>query len=158
MHEQQSIDDILNNIRSAIKDKSPVQSRPNSGSAHYDLLELTDVVQDDGSVVKIKKHDKIVDDQQIKLSNKIISDSLASEKLLSDEVANESTECISSFVDQLLRVKLFNDQESAGQLNKLSAEVVRPFIQDWLNKNLPLIIREILEKEIKDLIAKIKLN
>ena len=158
MHEQQSIDDILNNIRSAIKDKSPIQSRPVSGSAPYDLLELTDVVQDDGSILKIKKHDKIVDDQQIKLSNKIISDSLASEKLLSDEVASESAECISSFVDQLLRVKLFNDQESTGQLNKLSAEVVRPFIQDWLNENLPLIIREILEKEIKDLIAKIKLN
>ena len=158
MHEQQSIDDILNNIRSAIKDKSPIQSRPVSGSAPYDLLELTDVVQDAGSILKIKKHDKIVDDQQIKLSNKIISDSLASEKLLSDEVASESAECISSFVDQLLRVKLFNDQESTGQLNKLSAEVVRPFIQDWLNENLPLIIREILEKEIKDLIAKIKLN
>ena len=153
----QSIDDILDNIRSAIN--KPVSKQLVSDNyGGYDLLELTDVVQDDGTILQVKKDNNISNHQEIKLSNKILSDTVTSEKLLSDEVIVESSKYISDFVDQLLHAKLFNEQESTAQLRKLAVEVVKPYMQDWLNENLPLIVREVLEKEIKDLINKIKLN
>lgn len=153
----QSIDDILDNIRSAIN--KPVSKQLVSDNyGGYDLLELTDVVQDDGTILQVKKDNNISNHQEIKLSNKILSDIVTSEKLLSDEVIVESSKYISDFVDQLLHAKLFNEQESTAQLRKLAVEVVKPYMQDWLNENLPLIVREVLEKEIKDLINKIKLN
>ena len=151
------IKDILDNIRSAIN--KPVSKQLVSDNyGGYDLLELTDVVQDDGTILQVKKDNNISNHQEIKLSNKILSDTVTSEKLLSDEVIVESSKYISDFVDQLLHAKLFNEQESTAQLRKLAVEVVKPYMQDWLNENLPLIVREVLEKEIKDLINKIKLN
>ena len=154
----QSIDDILDNIRSAIQNKPLPDQSISSDYGEYDLLELTNIVQEDGTVLKVKKDNNISDHQEIKLSNKILSDTVTSEKLLSDEVIVESSKYISDFVDQLLHAKLFNEQESTAQLRKLAVEVVKPYMQDWLNENLPLIVREVLEKEIKDLINKIKLN
>ena len=155
----QSIDDILDNIRSAIQNKQPLPDQLILGDyGEYDLLELTNVVQDDGTVLKVKKDNNISDHQEIKLSNKILSDTLISEKLLSDEVMIESSKYISDFVDKLLHAKLFNEQESTAQLRKLAVEVVKPYMQDWLNENLPLIVREVLEREIKNLINTIELN
>ncbi len=154
----QSIDDILDNIRSAIKQRPSSQQSSSGNDGDYDLLELTDIIQDDGTVLQVKKDDNVIDPKQIKLSNKILSGSVTSEKLLSDEVIVESTKYISDFVDHLLHAKLFNEQESTVQLRRLAVEVVKPYMQDWLNENLPLIVREVLEKEIKDLINKIKLN
>ena len=50
----QSIDDILDNIRSAIN--KPVSKQLVSDNyGGYDLLELTDVVQDDGTILQVKK-------------------------------------------------------------------------------------------------------
>ena len=154
---EQSIDDILGNIRSAI-DHGAVNKAAPSYLADYDLLELTDVVQDDGTIYKVKKDDNIIRSKQIKLSNKIISDNVTSEKLLTDEVIGESTKAITEFVDQILHVKLFNEQGSAEQLRKLAIDAIKPYMQDWLNKNLPPIVREVLNKEIKDLVSRIKSN
>jgi uncharacterized repeat protein (TIGR03843 family) len=115
----QSIDDILDNIRSAIN--KPVSKQLVSDNyGGYDLLELTDVVQDDGTILQVKKDNNISNHQEIKLSNKILSDTVTSEKLLSDEVIVESSKYISDFVDQLLHAKLFNEQESTAQLRKLA--------------------------------------
>ena len=68
----QSIDDILDNIRSAIN--KPVSKQLVSDNyGGYDLLELTDVVQDDGTILQVKKDNNISNHQEIKLSNKIFS-------------------------------------------------------------------------------------
>jgi cell pole-organizing protein PopZ len=158
--QEQSIDDILKNIRTSIKNKT-IGHKPATvkhAEYDYDLLELTNIVQDDGSIYKVKIDDNITANQRNQLSNKIISDNVINEKLLSEEVIGESSKYISDFVDQLLRAKLFNEQGSADQLRRLTVEVVKPYMQDWLNKNLPLIVREILSKEIKNLITKIKSN
>ncbi len=156
--QDQSIDSILDNIRSAIKQRSTPQDTASFEHGDYDLLELTNVIQDDGTILQVKKDDNVATVEQIQLSNKILSDTVASEKLLSDEVVTESSKYISDFVDQLLHAKLFSEQESTAQLRRLAVEVVKPYMQDWLNENLPLIVREVLEKEIKHLINKIKLN
>ncbi len=150
----QSIDDILDNIRSAIKQSNASTNSPPNDHNNYDLLELTNIIQDDGTIHNLKKDCNITSSKQIQLSNKIISDSVITEKLLSDEVIAESTKDITDFVDQILRVKSFNEQWSADQLHALAVDVVKPYVQDWLNKNLPPIVREILNKEIKDLVLK----
>lgn len=64
----------------------------------------------------------------------------------------------SSVADNLNSAKATNRQESGLKANKLETEVVKSLVQGWIDHNLPLIAREILEKEIKGLIAKIKSN
>lgn len=39
-------------------------------------------------------------------------------------------------------------------IEELVKEVLKPELKKWLNKNLPIIVRELVEKEIKKIIPK----
>nr|WP_326844992.1 DUF2497 domain-containing protein [Rickettsiales endosymbiont of Trichoplax sp. H2] len=39
-------------------------------------------------------------------------------------------------------------------IEELVKEVLKPELKKWLNKNLPVIVRELVEKEIKKIIPK----
>ena len=57
-----------------------------------------------------------------------------------------------------------DDNSNNDQLNRLSSkdkiieelvkEALKPELKNWLNKNLPIIVRQLVEKEIKKIIPK----
>lgn len=82
--------------------------------------------------------------EQLKGGNKPIAD------------LNAAKESIQNF-KSLLKVKEMNERHSHHSdltLESLVVDLLKPQLSQWLNENLPLIVTEIVNKEIKKLIPK----
>lgn len=144
---EQSIEDILANIKSAIKQSPPSKSPPKpSVATNYELLELTQVVREDGKIVSLKSDEKILPFKENQLYNKTISDSVKSESKFSSLVQENED--------------LINPSDYAFdnniELDKFARSKLEKRVQEWLDLNLPTLAREILEKQISDLLNKIR--
>src|SRR4051812_5443671 len=67
-----------------------------------------------------------------------------------EEDVIELTQIVQDNASNLHRNKLLNDHEIKATFK----EVLRPYLQSWLAANLPTIVREVVEAEVKKLIAK----
>jgi|GEM_PF-2429818 len=117
---QNSIDDIINNIKNVID-----KNEPKSFQSIESILELTDV---------------------------ITSDSIFSE---------EDFDSVSDYVKKIsTRVEKVTDEKpllSDEEIREVFKDVLKPYLQSWLNQNLSKIVKEIVEKEVKVLFNKTKI-
>lgn len=73
--------------------------------------------------------------------------------LITEQVADESTETLKALVNNIPRPHVTSPYTHGGTtLEQLTIEAMKPFLAEWLNKNLPIIVRQIVAKEIKKLI------
>lgn len=151
----QSIEEILNNISAAIRNKTNDVQKSRS---NYDLLELTKMVNSDGSIINLKKTTKNIATNENQLSSTLISDKLESESFLANKAAGGCAEIGSKQTDTKGLVEIRDTSKVKLGLQGVEFTDVESLLQDWINKNMPLLAREILEKEIKGLIDKIKSN
>lgn len=144
---EQSIEDILANIRSAIKQTPPSKTptKP-STTTNYELVELTEVIGDDGKIVSLKNDEKITLLQENQLYKKTISDSVKSESKFSS--ATQENEDLINPSDYAF--------DNNIELDKFARSKLEKRVQEWLDLNLPTLAREILEKQISDLLNKIR--
>ncbi|PIR39350.1 MAG: hypothetical protein COV35_02200 [Alphaproteobacteria bacterium CG11_big_fil_rev_8_21_14_0_20_39_49] len=76
-----------------------------------------------------------------------------SEKLIEDEVASQSSETLKRLVDNIPKTHISSPYTTGGTtLEQLTIEAMRPFLSEWLNENLPTIVKQIVTKEIRKLI------
>ena len=75
--------------------------------------------------------------------------------LLDDEAAQQSKVSLKEFVNTI-REKHADSPHTRGgtSLEDLVIEAMRPFLAEWLSKNLPIIVKKIVEREVKHLIPK----
>ncbi|AFE54915.1 hypothetical protein RTB9991CWPP_01060 [Rickettsia typhi str. B9991CWPP] len=92
-------------------------------SADEDILELTDIVNQDEE-----------------------------EKLISTKSASEVEEIFKNFTDTIKDKKLNNNFSSKNALEELVIEMLKPELKVWLDKNLPILVKELVEIEIKKLV------
>lgn len=123
-HQDPSLEQILSNIKDVINNRSP----------NVDVLELTELVTE-------------ADNQDARLAN--------AERLISFKAAAESMKSVKSF----LKAKETNDfgkvtLREGLTFEELVVESIKPELSDWLNKNLPDIVGNIVQREIKKLIPK----
>lgn len=87
--------------------------------------------------------------QAQKLSDSKLKDS--TEHLLSNKVAKDASDLIKEFTENAKSINI--EQEKHSNKNKIIEEmvvdIVRAEVKDWLNNNLPQVVREVLEKEIR---------
>lgn len=77
------------------------------------------------------------------------------EHLITEKVAQESAASLKSFMNNMPRPRIDSPVSRSGAtLEDLVIEAMRPFLADWLNENLPTIVKQIVTKEIKKLIPK----
>ncbi|AJQ51596.1 MAG: DUF2497 domain-containing protein [Rickettsia conorii subsp. raoultii] len=74
------------------------------------------------------------------------------EKLISTKSAEEVGDIFKNFTDTIKDKKLDNNISSKNALEELVIEMLKPELKAWLNKNLPVLVKELVEIEIKKLV------
>lgn len=145
----ENIDKILNNIKDVITNNS---AEPNS-----QVLELTEKVE----VPRAANSDAAGDDILNKIdSTAAVASAIAPLKketrgLVDDKAALESTRALKD----LMKITEKSPSDSLGfrsgtTLEEIVMELIKPELSAWLNKNLPNIVTQVVQKEIKKLIPK----
>lgn len=175
--QDKSMEEILQSIRRIIAeegDAEPKDSKEEIMSAPKgsDVLELTDVVNDDGSVVNINSQKKEPEPLVVapaKERPKQDSDVLATiDKALKNNAPDTgegfvSNETIAASADVLKSLSGFPREaarplpattpspvfRSGTTVEDLVLEALRPMLKGWLDANLTTVVERIVEREVK---------
>jgi cell pole-organizing protein PopZ len=119
-------------------------------------IEIAEVVEQEAPPAppaeeKSPQKDDVVDEEVDFTANPV---SLKTgERLLAEKVADESSETLKALVNNIPRTQVSSPYTQGGvTLESLTIEAMKPFLAEWLNKNLPTIVKQIVSKEIKKLI------
>ena len=130
-----SVEDILKSIRGII------DKREDKNDQEDDILELTETVD---------SHDeKISDNFQEKIDN---------ENLISGKSASETTSVLKQFAEKAKHAVKEYKKPKIPTVDQLVMDILRPQLKQWLDENLPSLVKELVEKEIKNLFLKMLKN
>ena len=127
---EMSLDEVLSSIKKMVIDDEPP------------VLELTDMISEDGSIVKIKNNSKGCKNQQdmgsfLKLIQK-------------NQDSSENIDRTDNSSQQHKQKGAQINREKHDVLSAIIKEVLPPILQKWMNDNLPKIVNNIVEVEVKN--------
>ncbi|MGI4753365.1 MAG: DUF2497 domain-containing protein [Janthinobacterium lividum] len=111
-----SIEDILKSVKGVINE------RKNLSNEDEDILELTEIIDQD------------------------------EEELISTKSAEKVNDILKKFTSTIKDKNLDNNVSSKNALEELVIEMLKPELKTWLDKNLPLLVKELVESEINKLV------
>ncbi|HJD66235.1 MAG TPA: PopZ family protein [Rickettsia endosymbiont of Bembidion nr. Transversale] len=111
-----SIADILKSVKGVINE------RKNLSNEDEDILELTEIIDQD------------------------------EEELISTKSAEKVNDILKNFTSTIKDKNLDNNVSSKNALEELVIEMLKPELKTWLDKNLPSLVKELVESEIKKLV------
>ncbi len=83
------------------------------------------------------------------------ADGQKTESLLTDEAAKRSAESLQNLMSNIPKPKILSPAYRTGNtLEDLTIEALKPLLSEWLNQNLPVIVKQVVEKEVKKLLPK----
>jgi cell pole-organizing protein PopZ len=138
MKENLSIDQILKSIRQVILGKN-TEGDFNRHS-DLDVLELTKIVSET-SEKNITEHSNVKEKKKLEREDNLVSDKSAKETLKHIENIKQH------FSKNTPTIK------EGKTVEELVIEVMKPQISEWLDHNLPRIVKNVVEKEIKKLMS-----
>ena len=139
-----SIEEILKSIRGVISKHEEPQN-------NEEVLELTNVVDDSGEIDEsndCNDSDKSTQDQYHDHEQ-------TDEHLISEATFQETAESLKDFAHKAKYAAKTAQSPKALTIDKMVEQMMRPQLKEWLDKNLPSLVRELVEKEIKRLIPDI---
>jgi cell pole-organizing protein PopZ len=132
----EALDDILNNIKGVITGRSP----------NTDVLDLTMKIADGASVEKAAQQSMANYPQEKQAANQ-------NDALIDNKVAQESREALKHFIRLAERNEIDSlPLKNGNTVEDIIIDLLKPQLSDWLNKNLPGIVNNIVQREIKKLI------
>ena len=149
---EMSLDEMLSSIKQMVIDKDPP------------VLELTDMISPDGTIVKVKRGDG-----DFKIKNEM-RDFLRLAQEESDVSLDESPLKVEQDVSKSVTSSETEEKESKGQQLKMTEtesiasekmgivvsdvvrEVATPIIEKWLKENLSDLVREIVTAEVQKMV------
>ncbi len=151
--QEPSMEEILASIRRIISEEGGApggEARGASVSAEKEnILELTDVVQDDGSVAKI---DKPPPNEPEPAGPEGGGD------LLSEQAATTAGGSLAELATLIAREHSRRDNLSLGAtsrtLEDLVRDMLRPLLREWLDENLPGLVERLVREEIEKLVRR----
>jgi cell pole-organizing protein PopZ len=126
-----SVEDILKSIRGII------DKRDDKNDKEDDILELTDMVDSP--------------DENILLD---LNEDIEEENLISGKLASETSSVLKQFAEKAKSAVKEYKKSKIPTLDELVIDILRPQLKQWLDDNLPSLVKELVEKEIKNLIPK----
>lgn len=77
------------------------------------------------------------------------------ENILSQDIADKSSKAIQNLLNNIPRPDLDSPAfRSANTLEDLVLEILKPMMKEWLDNNLEVIVRDIVEREIRKIIPR----
>ena len=132
----ESSEDILKKIDNSVAAKKLRTSPPK--------LNREENMQTNQTQPKDVEEQSFNEEQNISPSNKLF---------IAEEVAKESQDLLRSFIKATTKNHDENiNFRSGATLEDLVIELLKPELSEWLNRNLPNIVKSIVEKEVKKLI------
>ncbi|EER22142.1 MULTISPECIES: DUF2497 domain-containing protein [Rickettsia] len=121
-------------------------------------MSIEDILKSIKGVINERKnpiHENDSEDEDILELTEIVNQD-EEEKLISTKSAEEVGDIFKSFTDTIEDKKLDNNISSKNALEELVVEMLKPELKAWLDKNLPLLVKELVEIEIKKLVQNSK--
>ncbi len=132
----EALDDILNNIKGVITGRSP----------NTDVLDLTMKIADGASIKKPAQQSMADYPSEKQAANQ-------NDALIDNKVAQESREALKHIIRLAERNEIDSlPLKNGNKVEDIIIDLLKPQLSDWLNKNLPGIVNNIVQKEIKKLI------
>jgi cell pole-organizing protein PopZ len=167
-----SMEEILASIRKIISDEVPPEAvtaaeepvveaaaPPAAAEApQEEVLELTQMVQDDGSLVDLTE---AVEEPQPIPPPPVVAAPPApplppAEPLVSQPAAETAASALSSLANTVEIERLSSSPAGATYvgnggrtLEDMTIELMRPLLKDWLDRNLPAVVERLVQKEIE---------
>lgn len=133
-----SVEEILKSIKGVIDNRDSLIQ-----ASDDDILELTNIIADEENLDKSSQSEV-----ETTLSSKLAEEALRP-PLISDKSATETSNILHNFSETAKEVV---GNSKVKTLEDLIIEIIRPELSQWLDKNLPSLVRELVEKEIQRLI------
>jgi len=163
------MEEILASIRKIISDDAPGAATPAAGEAASDVIELTQMVQDDGSVVDVKPAPVPEVPPMAAAAPppspaatpaapppKPAAASPAPETLVSPKAATAAGSALSSLastveIERLAATPVTSTLlgNGARTVEDMVIELMRPLLKQWLDENLPATVDRLVQKEIE---------
>jgi len=166
--QEPSMEEILASIRRIISEEGGGQlgtEAPPQGEAETrssapsaDVLELTDVVEADGSVRALGKEPA----SPVAASNPSPPPPASGSEgaILSEKAAAASFGSLSELASAVARQEMAHSDIPLGMsertLESLIAELLRPMLREWLDRNLPGVIDRLVRREIEKLVRRVE--
>ncbi|MBN8532312.1 MAG: DUF2497 domain-containing protein [Alphaproteobacteria bacterium] len=165
-----SMEEILQSIRRIITedDAAPAKPAPVETPAAKeveDVLELTEVAEEPrkappAPVAEAKKSAPRNDDVMLEIDQMASPEpknrKLDDEMLVSARVAQEATDAIANLMESIPRAKETPrapvDPSLGLSVEDWLSRMLRPLLKTWLDENLPGIVRETVEREIRKIV------
>lgn len=164
-----SMEEILASIRKIIADEDTgeASAAPELDIVETDVLELTQMVQDDGSIVDVTTPQN--EEPVAPMSEPVVPEVAAEpvmlpskpESLASDGAIAASANALSALantveIERLALPSLGNGLGNGGRtLEDMVLELMRPLLKDWLDRNLPATVDRLVQKEIERISKKV---
>lgn len=161
---EMSLDEMLSSIKQMVVDKDPP------------VLELTDMISSDGTIVKLKNgrknskkknelRDFLQRAQESGKESQLFKDPALAKRWSegcdqNDDEIVAASECESDSASSERSKKLPKHtdcqnpmaSDNAVMVNEIIREVATPLIKNWLEKNLPALAKEIIAAEVQKMI------
>ncbi len=147
---------VLDEIDSVLEEESA--PKPEEAVAEVKAEEPKEEPKEEVKAAVITPEDDVLEVEVIKSvsdTNISMHSETDPEHLITDRVAEESAASLKAFMNNIPKTHIDSPISRGGAtLEDLVIEAMRPFLAQWLNENLPTIVRQIVTKEIKKLIPK----
>ena len=125
-----SIEEILASIRGIVQDSSAGKAKTIRRDRVDDVLELTELRYPDEAINE-------------------------SAELVSEKVVEEVSETLRNFAEHTSKMEPGVSKSSGDKtVESFMLEMLRSEVKKWLDINLPLIVRQLVEREIRRLVPK----
>ena len=125
-----SVEEIIKSIRGIIDD----HNNTNKSTAD-DVLELTEVI-----------------DTPKEKAETVIQDTKTQDNLISEDTARDTANTLKYFAQTSRTAIQENKKPKNNAIEELVIEMMKPQLKKWLDENLPKLVQELVEKEIRRLI------
>jgi hypothetical protein len=158
-----SMEEILASIRRIISDENPPQP-----PAADDIIELTQAVQDDGTVVDLKEPEPEAPPPPMSEPVAVAPPPpppappalppapVMTETLVEEPKIDIAASALSSLANTVEIERLASEPRSATYLGNgsrtledMAIELMRPLLKQWLDENLPATVERLVQKEIE---------
>ncbi|WP_341757039.1 MULTISPECIES: DUF2497 domain-containing protein [unclassified Candidatus Tisiphia] len=140
-NQDMSVEEILKSIKGMIDNCGGTASQSNDD----DILELTNIV---GDRVSWHEKDKLEEDN----GHGQLAEELLQASLISDKSATETAKIFQHFSKTAREINANASNSKGKTLEELIIAMIRPQLSQWLDKNLPLLVKQLVEKEIQKLL------
>ncbi|AFB25935.1 MULTISPECIES: DUF2497 domain-containing protein [spotted fever group] len=121
-------------------------------------MSIEDILKAIKGVINERKnpiHENDSEDEDVLELTEIVNQD-EEEKLISTKSAEEVGDIFKNFTNTIKDKKLDNNISSKNALEELVVEMLKPELKAWLDQNLPVLVKELVEIEIKKLVQNSK--